>query len=90
MQVIQAAKEHFDLDALKVEIVEMDALHFLRKAGGGKALPLLPQPQEQRHFDLIIDDIFVGYARSVQKPRWLPRPGLALAKKRLSPGRCTK
>ena len=25
--------------------------------------------QEKRQFDLIIDDVFVGYARSVKKPR---------------------
>ena len=32
-QVIRLAKKHFDLDALKVEVIHQDALEFLRKAG---------------------------------------------------------
>ncbi|CAJ1446706.1 unnamed protein product [Effrenium voratum] len=71
-EVIAAAKEFFDLEALQVEVVHQDGLAFLR--------------EEKRHFDLIIDDIFVGYARNLRKPRWLPWPGLRLARRRLRPG----
>ena len=31
-QVIRLAKKHFNLDALKIEVVHMDALDFLRQA----------------------------------------------------------
>ncbi|CAL1130716.1 unnamed protein product [Cladocopium goreaui] len=71
-EVIRLAKKHFDLDALKVEVIHQDALEFLRK--------------DRRQFDLILDDVFVGYARSIHKPRWLPRPGFRLAKRRLKEG----
>eukprot|EP00434_Breviolum_minutum_P014793 symbB.v1.2.013045.t1/scaffold915.1/size152478/7 len=71
-EVIRLAKQHFNLDKLNIEVVNQDALHFLRK--------------EKRQFDLIIDDVFAGYARSVKKPRWFPNPGLRLAKARLKGG----
>jgi len=32
-QVIRLAKQHFNLDKLNIEVVNQDALHFLRKAG---------------------------------------------------------
>ena len=31
------ARENFDLDALEIEVCEMDALQFLREAGGQRA-----------------------------------------------------
>ena len=70
--VIDAAREHFDLDALKLDLVIADALDFLQ--------------DDKRRFDLILEDIFVGVGRSVHKPGWLPHPGHELAKARLKPG----
>lgn len=70
--VIDAAREHFDLDALEMDIVIADALDFLR--------------DDKRRFDLILEDVFVGVGRSVHKPGWLPSPGHELAKARLKPG----
>ncbi|CAK9116570.1 unnamed protein product [Durusdinium trenchii] len=71
-EVLRVARENFDLDALEIEVCEMDALQFLR--------------EDKRKFDLIIDDVFAGYARSVKKPRWLPQPGFRLARRCLQPG----
>ena len=70
--VIDTAREHFDLDSLKLELVIADALDFLRRDG--------------RRFDLILEDVFVGVGRSVHKPGWLPSPGHQLAKARLARG----
>jgi predicted membrane-bound spermidine synthase len=70
--VIDAAREHFDLDAIGMEMVAGDALEFLR--------------DDKRKFDLILEDIFVGVGRSVHKPGWLPAPGHELAKARLARG----
>jgi hypothetical protein len=70
--VIDAAREHFDLDSLKLEMVIADALDFLR--------------EDKRHFDLILEDVFVGVGRSVHKPGWLPSPGHELARARLARG----
>lgn len=70
--VIDAAREHFDLDALRLDLVIGDALAFLR--------------DDERRFDLILEDVFVGVGRSVHKPGWLPQPGHELAKSRLEPG----
>ncbi|MBW1884159.1 MAG: hypothetical protein JRJ58_11555 [Deltaproteobacteria bacterium] len=70
--VIDAAREHFDLDSLKLEMVIADALDFLR--------------EDERRFDLILEDVFVGVGRSVHKPGWLPSPGHELAKARLARG----
>jgi spermidine synthase len=70
--VVAAARRHFDLDALGVEIVCGDARDVLRR--------------ERRRFDLVIDDIFIGAGRAVHKPAWLPLPYLPLAAKRVAPG----
>jgi hypothetical protein len=40
----------------------------------------------RRRFDLVVEDVFVGSARSVRKPDWLPDPGLARAAHCLHPG----
>jgi hypothetical protein len=42
--------------------------------------------REERRFDLVIDDIFVGRGRNVRKPAWLPDPVLALAARRVATG----
>lgn len=71
-EVIEAARAHFDLDALGLEIEIADALEFLRTS--------------RRQFDLILEDVFVGVGRGVHKPGWLPEPGHELARARLKPG----
>src|SRR6185503_4045838 len=38
------------------------------------------------HFDLVIEDVFVGKGRWVRKPEWLPVPGLAGAARLVRPG----
>jgi spermidine synthase len=70
--VIAAARRHFGLDALGVEVIEGDARRMLER--------------ERRRFDLVVEDCFVGRGRAERKPDWLPEPGLALAARRLAPG----
>lgn len=69
--VVAAARRHFDLDALGIEIVCDDARSVLAR--------------ERRRFDLVIEDVFVGRGRAVHKPEWLPTPFLALAARRVAP-----
>ena len=71
-QVLRAARRHFDLDAIGVEVIEGDAYAYLRRSRG--------------RFDLVIEDVFMGSARALRKPSWLPEPGLALAARRLADG----
>ena len=70
--VLEAARQHFDLDDLGVEVVHADAYAYLRRSRG--------------RFDCVIEDVFVGSARRLRKPSWLPEPGLPLAARRLAPG----
>jgi spermidine synthase len=70
--VVRAARRHFGLGALGVEVVRGDARAYLERT--------------RRRFDLVIDDVFVGCGDAVHKPDWLPRPGLALARRRLARG----
>ncbi len=70
--VVEAARRHFDLDALDIEVVCEDARAVLER--------------ERRRFDLVIEDVFVGRGRNVRKPDWLPTPYLALAAKRVAAG----
>ncbi len=70
--VIDAARRHFALDALRLEVVHADARAFLER--------------ERRLFDAVLDDVFVGRGAAVRKPDWLPEPGLALCAKRVRPG----
>jgi len=55
--VLEAARRHFALDDLDVELHAVDARDYLAR--------------ERRRFDLIIEDLFVGPSRSVRKPDWL-------------------
>jgi len=71
-EVILAARRHFDLDTLGVEVICDDARAVLAR--------------ERRRFDLVIDDIFVGRGRAVRKPPWLPDPVLGLAARRVATG----
>ncbi len=70
--VIAAARSHFDLDALEVEVVVADARAFLEG--------------ERRRFDLVLEDLFVGPTRSIRKPDGWPDPHLRLAARRVAPG----
>lgn len=70
--VVAAARRHFGLDALGVEVVRGDALVLLAR--------------ERRRFDLVIEDCFVGAGRAERKPPGFPLPGLALAARRLAAG----
>ena len=70
--VVRAAREAFDLDELALEVVVADARRFLARG--------------RRRFDALIEDVFVGSARDVRKPDWLPEPGLERAARRLARG----
>ena len=71
-EVLRLARRHFDLDRLRVELVIGDALAYLRR--------------ERRRFDLIVEDLFVGTARSVRKPEWVTGEGYRLIRRRLREG----
>ena len=71
-EVVGAARRHFDLDTLRVEVVVADARGYLRR--------------ERRTFDLVVEDLFVGPSRSVRKPDWLLGEGYPLIRRRLRPG----
>jgi len=70
-EVVAAARRHFGLDALEIEVACEDALRLLGR--------------ERRRFDLVIEDCFVGRGRAERKPPGFPLPGLALAARRLAP-----
>ncbi len=69
--VVRAARRHFGLDALDLEIAVCDSLAFLRR--------------ERRRFDVLVEDCFVGPTRTIHKPAGFPYPLLRLAVRRLSP-----
>jgi spermidine synthase len=71
-EVVRVARRWFDLDSLCLELVEGDALAFLRS--------------DRRRFDAVLEDVFVGRGDDVHKPEWIPRPGHELAAARLEPG----
>ncbi len=71
-EVVEAARRHFGLDALGIDVRCEDAFRMLER--------------ERRRFDLIIEDCFIGRGDAERKPDWLPRPGLALAARRLAAG----
>ena len=70
--VLRAARRHFGLGGLGLEVVQADARGFLAR--------------DRHRFDLVIDDVLVGSGRAVRKPDWLPEPGLEAASRRLAPG----
>jgi len=72
-EVIAAAREAFDLDAMGIEVVCDDALAFLERPRGPR-------------YDAIFEDVFLGRGDDVRKPAWLPHPGHALAARRLARG----
>jgi spermidine synthase len=71
-EVVRAAREHFDLDEVGVRLVRGDARRYLGRT--------------RRQFDAILEDVFVGNARTIRKPDWLPTPGLARAARCVSRG----
>jgi spermidine synthase len=70
-EVVRVARRQLGLGALGVEVVLGDALAVLAS--------------ERRHFDLIVEDTFVGPSRGIRKPDGFPAPGLDLASRRLTP-----
>jgi spermidine synthase len=71
-RVVGAARAHFGLDDLRVDVVVADALAYLRR--------------ERRRFDMVVEDLFVGPSRSVRKPEWLLGEGYRLVARRLARG----
>jgi len=71
-EVLDAARSHFDLDALGVEVRLADAQRFLC--------------EERRRFDAVLEDVFVGEGEAVHKPPWLLGRGYRLAHARLRAG----
>lgn len=70
--VVQAARRHFGLDALGIDVVCADALDHLRS--------------ERGRYDLVVEDLFLGPVRSVHKPDWLVPIGYPLIGRRLREG----
>jgi len=71
-EVLEAARRHFGLDRLRVELEEGDARDYLAR--------------ERRRFDLVVEDLFVGPSRSVRKPDWLLGEGYGAIRRRLRAG----
>jgi spermidine synthase len=69
--VLAAARRHFGLGQLGVEVVVGDALPYLRR--------------ERRLFDVVVEDLFVGSSRHVHKPEWLLDEGYRLIGRRRRP-----
>jgi SAM-dependent methyltransferase len=70
--VLRAARRHFQLDRLGLELREVDARDYLAR--------------ETRRFDLVVEDLFVGGVRAVRKPEWLLGEGYRRMRPRLRPG----
>ena len=71
-EVVAAARAHFGLSSLGLEVIVDDAHEVLRR--------------ERRRFDFVVEDIFIGRGDEVRKPTWLPSPGHDLAARLLKPG----
>ena len=71
-EVVALARSHFDLDALRVEVVLDDARRVLARARG--------------RFDAVLEDVFVGVGGDAAKPAGFPEPALSRAARRLAPG----
>jgi spermidine synthase len=70
--VVRLAREHFELDALGIDVEIADAFEWLQQARGT--------------YDVILEDVFVGEGDEVRKPDWIPDPAHAWAFARLAPG----
>jgi spermidine synthase len=71
-EVVRAAREWFELDALGVEAVVDDAARFLART--------------RRRFDAVLEDVFMGDARSLRKPPGFPLPAFDHVRRILRPG----
>lgn len=69
--VLRAARRHFGLSGLDVDVVCADARAWLARA--------------RRRFDLVVDDVFVGSGDDVHKPEGYPQPSLSEAWRRVAP-----
>jgi SAM-dependent methyltransferase len=70
--VLRAARRHFQLDRLAIDLREVDAREYLAA--------------ETRRFDLVVEDLFVGGVRAVRKPEWLLGEGYRRMRLRLRAG----
>jgi SAM-dependent methyltransferase len=70
--VLRAARRHFQLDRLGVDLREVDAREYLATETG--------------RFDLVVEDLFVGGVRAVRKPEWLLGEGYRRLRPRLRSG----
>lgn len=70
--VVEAARAHFALDELALEVRVADARRFVAEDRG--------------RYDLVLEDCFVGGEDGLTKPPWLPEPGLDEIAARLAPG----
>jgi spermidine synthase len=73
--VVGLARQHFDLDALDLDVEIGDALGWLERHAGGR-----------RRYDAILEDVFVGEGDGVHKPDWIPDPAHEMAFSLLAPG----
>jgi len=71
-RMVAAARRHFGLGRLRVEVVVADAIAFLER--------------ERRRFDLVLEDLFFGRPSELRKPAGFPHPGLGLAARRVKRG----
>lgn len=71
-EVVDAAREHLDLDALDLEVRIGDARERVREF--------------EDEFDAVLEDVFVGHGRAAYKPEGFPFPALADAKRALRRG----
>lgn len=78
--VVAAARSHFGLDALEIELHVEDARGFLERACEPSAR------SRGDRYDLILEDVFVGHGDAVHKPDWIPHPAHDRARSRLRPG----
>ncbi|MDG2051999.1 MAG: hypothetical protein P8M78_17745 [Myxococcota bacterium] len=78
--VVDAARRHFDVEGLGVDLHLADARFFLEQA----ARQCKKQPRSR--YDLILEDVFVGRGDAVHKPDWIPEPGHVLARRCLRRG----
>lgn len=75
--VVRLAREHFELDALGIDVEIADAREWLAKSSARKGLG---------RFDVILEDVFIGSGDDVHKPDWIPDPAHRQARKLLAAG----
>ena len=78
--VIKAARRHFDVQGLGVDLRQADARIFLEQA------VRRCQKKPQSRYDLILEDVFIGRGDAVRKPEWIPAPGHEWARRCLGRG----